>query len=97
MPEMVFVSHWPDGRELRSYSPSLVVHDHLSAGTRYTVADFLTRSRRALELASERVEARYGMPCTAARASLAAIETLAAAHPHGHVDVASLQPGPVAA
>ncbi len=32
MPEMTFALRWPDGRVEECYSPSLVVHDYLSAG-----------------------------------------------------------------
>ncbi|MDT5266878.1 MAG: hypothetical protein QOI90_3504, partial [Mycobacterium sp.] len=39
MPEMTFDVQWPNGRVQRCYSPSLVMHDYLSAGTDYTVAD----------------------------------------------------------
>ncbi|SDT13760.1 MSMEG_0570 family protein [Friedmanniella luteola] len=91
MPEMTFTSRWPDGHELVSYSPSLVVHDHLEAGGRYPVAEFVARSRTALETASERVRARYGVPCSRAAASLAAIEARAAGL-DGDVEVTALRP-----
>jgi len=66
---MTFTVRWPDGREEDCYSPSLVVHDHLRAGTAYTVEDFTDRSLRALQAAGERVRAAYGFACTSAAAT----------------------------
>ena len=66
MPEMTFEVRWPDGSTQRCYSPSLVIHDHLTAGTHYAVDDFVERSSRALAEASERVRAKYGFACTSA-------------------------------
>ena len=74
MPEMRFHIRWPDGTEERCYSPSLVIKDHLVPGTAYPLADFLGRSREALTIASDRVKARYGMPCSLALAQLDRIE-----------------------
>ena len=48
MPELTFTTRWPDGRSLRTYSPSLVVHDHLEVGRPYAVAEFLDRAGAAL-------------------------------------------------
>ena len=45
-------------------------------GETYALADFLARSRAALTLASERVKARYGMPCGRALGQLARIEAV---------------------
>ena len=80
MPEMHFLIRWPDGTGARCYSPSLVVKDHLAPGRSYPLADFLARSRAALSIASERVRAKYGMPCGRALAELAHIENEAAAY-----------------
>lgn len=66
MPEMTFDVQWPDGRVQRCYSPSLVMHDYLSAGSDYTVAEFLDRSATALHEANERVRAKFGFACTSA-------------------------------
>lgn len=93
MPEMTFTVRWPDGRVEDCYSPSLVVHDHLEAGARYTVGDFTARAVAALSLASERVRARYGFACTSAAASVERIQQSAAAYPTtGTVEVLSLHP-----
>jgi uncharacterized repeat protein (TIGR04042 family) len=77
MPEMRFRIRWPDGSSESCYSPSLVIKDYFAVGTDYALTDFLTRSRTALGIASERVRAKYGMPCCRALAQLARIETAA--------------------
>lgn len=90
MPELILTTSWPDGSRLRSYSPSLVLHDHLEAGRSYVVAEFVARARAALVEASDRVQARRGHPCSAAAASLAAIGRLAGEQPEGWVRVVSM-------
>lgn len=70
MPEMRFHIRWPNGLRESCYSPSLVIKDYLSVGTGYPLTDFVDRSRTALTLASDRVEARYGFPCSLALAQL---------------------------
>jgi len=77
MPEMHFSIRWPDGREMRCYSPSLVIREHLQPGAHYALPDFVTRSRAALQIASERVRAKYGHACSLALGQLATIETTA--------------------
>lgn len=74
MPEMRFTIRWPDGTREDCYSPSLVIKDYLTPGESYPLADFLGRSREALNIASQRVEARYGFPCSRAMGQLARIE-----------------------
>jgi uncharacterized repeat protein (TIGR04042 family) len=69
MPEMTFSVLWPDGAVEDCYSPSLVVHDHLTAGQAYTVEEFAARSLLALHEASERVRARFGFACSSAAAT----------------------------
>jgi uncharacterized repeat protein (TIGR04042 family) len=76
---MHFRIRWPDGMAETCYSPSLVVKDFLSVGESYALADFLERSRTALNIASDRVKAKYGFHCTSAMAQLARIETAAEA------------------
>ena len=66
MPEMTFTVEWPDGSRAECYSPSLVMHDHLQVGGSYPVADFVMRTDRALDEASDRVRARFGFACTSA-------------------------------
>lgn len=77
MPEMRFTVRWPDGTLEGCYSPSLVIKDYLAPGESYPLADFLSRSREALTIASQRVEARYGFPCSRALGQLARIEAVA--------------------
>jgi uncharacterized repeat protein (TIGR04042 family) len=81
MPEMHFIVRWPDGGEMRCYSPSLIVREYLQVGGRYAISDFVERSRTMLTIASERVKAKYGFYCTAAMAQLAEIEAYAATAP----------------
>jgi uncharacterized repeat protein (TIGR04042 family) len=78
MPEMCFFIRWPDGSRELCYSPSLVVKDYFAPGESYLLADFLARSRTALAIASDRIEAKYGHPCPRALAQLARIEAAAA-------------------
>ncbi|SEQ45948.1 MSMEG_0570 family nitrogen starvation response protein [Microlunatus flavus] len=92
MPELRFTTRWPDGHTLETYSPSLVVHDHLEVGRSYAVAEFVERAEAALTEASERVRARWGRPCTAARASLETIHLVAEQQREGLVVVESMDP-----
>jgi len=80
MPEMYFRIRWPDGVAETCYSPSLVVKDYFSPGQRYPLAEFLKRSRAALDIAAERVRAKYGFRCSRAMAQIARIEAGAAAY-----------------
>ena len=77
MPEMRFHIRWPNGLRESCYSPSQIIKDYFVPGERYTVPEFVARSRSALTIASERVEARYGFACSRALAQLERIETLA--------------------
>jgi uncharacterized repeat protein (TIGR04042 family) len=88
MPEMRFEIVWPDGQSETCYSPSLVIREHLSTGEAYALADFLVRSRTALTIASDRVQEKYGFPCSRAMAQLARIEARATRYaddPQAHV------------
>ena len=90
MPEMRFRIRWPDGVQESCYSPSLVIKDYFQPGESYNLDEFLTRARTALNIASERVKARYGMPCSLALGQLARIESKASrlkAIPDPHVTV----------
>ncbi|ABM12058.1 MULTISPECIES: MSMEG_0570 family nitrogen starvation response protein [Mycolicibacterium] len=81
MPEMTFQVRWPDGIEQQCYSPSLVVHDHLSVGATYTVAEFVERTGRAMAEAGDRVRAKFGFACTSAAATAEAVARAAARYP----------------
>ncbi|WP_149139709.1 MSMEG_0570 family nitrogen starvation response protein [Gemmobacter caeruleus] len=74
MPEVIFHIRWPDGVEERCYSPSTIIHQHLSAGQSYPLDDFLARVRAGLIEASDRVAAKYGFACSSAMDQLARIE-----------------------
>jgi uncharacterized repeat protein (TIGR04042 family) len=82
MPEMRFHIRWPDGKAESCYSPSLVIKDFFSPGGTYPLADFVERSRAALNIASERVQAKYGFACSSAMDQLARIETAAEGFSH---------------
>ncbi len=73
MPEMRFVVRWPDDTVTSCYSPSLVVRDYLEVGKAYPLDDFVERSRIALTIASQRVEEKFGFPCSNAHAQLSQI------------------------
>ncbi len=77
MPEIRFQIEWPDGTQETCYSPSLVVKDYLIPGETYSLEDFVARSREALKIASDRVQAKYGYPCGLALGQLQEIETSA--------------------
>jgi uncharacterized repeat protein (TIGR04042 family) len=78
MPAMHFNLRWPDARETRCYSPSLVIKDHFTPATRYPLPEFMTQMREALNTASERVRAKFGFACSMALDQLAEIESVAA-------------------
>jgi len=82
MPEIHFQVEWPDGLQSTCYSPSLVVQDYFEAGKEYSLADFVERSRTSLQIASDRVYAKYGMPCSRAQAQLQQIEAMSTAYYH---------------
>jgi uncharacterized repeat protein (TIGR04042 family) len=77
MPAMHYRLRWPDGSETRCYSPSLVVREHLAAGTSYTLPEFLQRIRIVTRIASDRVAAKYGFACSRAADELLRIEAQA--------------------
>ncbi|WP_102226430.1 MSMEG_0570 family nitrogen starvation response protein [Acidimangrovimonas sediminis] len=74
MPETFWTVRWPDGAEERLYSPSTIIATAFTPGETYSVADFLDRSRTALNTASERVQRKYGYHCSSAMDQLARIE-----------------------
>jgi uncharacterized repeat protein (TIGR04042 family) len=90
MPEMRFHVRWPDGRTEACYSPSLVIKEYFEPGQSYPLADFTSRCRTALSIASARVEAKYGRPCSLALSQLAHIEEAAGCYANvadPHVDI----------
>jgi uncharacterized repeat protein (TIGR04042 family) len=79
MPEMLFQIRWPDGTRETCYSPSTIVKDYLVAERSYALHDFLAISRAALSAASDRVHAKYGVPCNRALSQIRRLETAGAA------------------
>ena len=77
MPEINFKIQWPDGTEQNCYSPSLVVKQYFNPGETYEVAEFVEKSRTALNIASDRVKKAYGFPCSRALKQLQQIESKA--------------------
>lgn len=90
MPEMHFHVRWPDGSTEACYSPSLVIREHLEVGESYALDDFVTRSEIALQIASDRVRARFGHACSLAQGQLSRIRAKAErfeAVPDAHVSI----------
>lgn len=81
MPEVLFTVQLPDGTQKQCYSPSTVVLSYFQQGDEMPVTEFVQRSRRALNEASERVRARYGFACSSASNQLAQIEHFTRAQP----------------
>ena len=77
MPEIRFQIQWPDGSQETCYSPSLIVKEYFTTAQDYSLEDFVTRSRTALNIASDRVKAKYGYPCGLALGQLDEIESKA--------------------
>jgi uncharacterized repeat protein (TIGR04042 family) len=82
MPEIRFQVEWPDGSQESCYSPSLVVKEYFAPQQEYALDDFVERSRTALKIASDRVQAKYGMPCSLALGQILKIETKASQYNH---------------
>lgn len=92
MPVMHFNVRWPDGSESRCYSPSLVIRDFFVPGTRYANSEFTAKANEALNIASERVRAKFGFACSAAMDQLAQIESTARRfEPAAEVEVVSFE------
>jgi uncharacterized repeat protein (TIGR04042 family) len=90
MPEMHFDIIWPDGAAEHCYSPSLVIKDYFTPGETYALSDFLQRSRTALSIASDRVQAKFGFPCSRALGQLVRLESAGTAYaPDSRVTVTS--------
>ncbi|MBF2002973.1 MAG: MSMEG_0570 family nitrogen starvation response protein [Synechococcales cyanobacterium M58_A2018_015] len=90
MPEMRFRIRWCDGTEELCYSPSLVVKKYFELHHTYDLEDFVQRARTALQIASDRVQAKYGYPCGLALGQLQQIEERAAQYravPDAQVEV----------
>lgn len=84
MPEIRFQIQWPDGSQDTCYSPSLVIKQYFTPEQDYPLQDFVVRSRTALTIASDRVKAKFGYPCSLALGQLASIEDKAAQYDSMH-------------
>jgi uncharacterized repeat protein (TIGR04042 family) len=62
---------------MRCYSPSLVIKDYFQPGTGYPLPEFMAQVREALNIASERVRAKFGFACSQAMDQLAELEETA--------------------
>ncbi|HTL88003.1 MAG TPA: MSMEG_0570 family nitrogen starvation response protein [Leptolyngbya sp.] len=82
MPEVRFQIRWSDGTQDSCYSPSLIVKEYFSPNTHYGLEDFVQRSRIALNIASDRVKAKYGRPCGLALGQLQEIEEKSKRYAH---------------
>jgi uncharacterized repeat protein (TIGR04042 family) len=94
MPERYFDVRWPDGKKHSYYSPSTAIHDQLTEGATYPLADFVARARVALHAASERVRAKFGYSCSSAMDTLQQIEQTAETYePDGDVLIETIRGG----
>ncbi|MFT4045251.1 MAG: MSMEG_0570 family nitrogen starvation response protein [Solimonas sp.] len=92
MPEMQFRVRWPDDSSMLCYSPSSTIREAFVLGHPYPVAEFVAKSRAALEHASRRVAQKYGFGCAHAAVQIHEIEAAAARFardPHATVTVES--------
>ena len=95
MPALNFKVRWADGSIDVCYSPSTVLHEYLKETQCYSVSDFLTRARSALNEASTRVERKYGYQCSSAMDQLGRINMKAATFNQdddGRVEIISITP-----
>ena len=53
MPAVNIRLRWPDGQESNVYSPSTVIHQHLTQGDSYPLPELLLRADAGLNAASE--------------------------------------------
>jgi uncharacterized repeat protein (TIGR04042 family) len=77
MPQINFQISWPDGSEQTCYSPSLIVKEYFAPDVEYKLDEFVESARTALNIASDRVKAKYGRPCGLAIGQLQDIEARA--------------------
>jgi uncharacterized repeat protein (TIGR04042 family) len=77
MPAVNFEVTWPDGENAAYYSPSTVIHQYIKAGESYSVKEFERLTYEALDIASERVRAKFGYACSAANDEKIKIEAKA--------------------
>lgn len=92
MPAMTYRLRWPDQTVMPCYSPSLIVRERLQPGPMRLDA-FLAEIRDCMQIASERVRAKYGFACSAAADQLAQIEATATRFaPEAHIELLPFDP-----
>ncbi|MNP70954.1 hypothetical protein D3C76_1672610 [compost metagenome] len=91
MPAVTIRLRWPDGDETTTYSPSTTIHQHLQAGTRYALDEFLSRAEAGLNAASERVKEVKGFYCSSAMDSLSGLRIKARTYSGDNLQVEVLQ------
>ena len=94
MPAMHYQLRWPDASVSTCYSPSLVIKDFFEPHTSYPLPDFMQRLREATQIASDRVEAKFGFACSRAMDNLATVEQLAQRftdQPHARIEMLAFQ------
>jgi uncharacterized repeat protein (TIGR04042 family) len=69
------------------------MHDFLADQTDYPIDDFMARSTKALNQASERVLVKFGFVCTSAAASIEALVRSRSRYDDGTVTVVGMAPG----
>lgn len=74
MSEVRFRIEWPDGAQELCYSPSLVIKDYFNPSETYDLQDFVQRSTAAFQTVSDRVQAKYGLPCSLSMGQLEKIQ-----------------------
>lgn len=77
MPETRFKIQWPDGCQETCYSPSSIIKNYFESEHDYELAEFVDLAQTALQIASDRVEAKYGRPCGLAIGQLMEIQSTA--------------------
>ncbi|WP_344428432.1 MSMEG_0570 family nitrogen starvation response protein [Pseudonocardia ailaonensis] len=75
---MLFDVRWPDGSTESFYSPSLIVEEYLRVGAGYPVTEFVDLTRTCMQIADQRVRAKYGMGCAESAHTLSRVEGAAA-------------------
>ena len=80
MPALNFEIEWPDGEVMECYSPSTIVRQYLRTGDSFTVEGLVAICGTALDLASKRVEDKFGFRCEAANEQNAKIIRKAACY-----------------
>lgn len=91
MPEITFTVRLPDGAKMECYSPSTVVRKYFRTGESMPMNEFVSRSKTALNEASDRVKAKYGFSCSSAMSQLSQILETNQRYPEGgEVEIVSI-------